>query len=129
MIKTTNRSLAEALLASVESRPSEVAQICENFIELLRGSRRLSSLPLILRTLEKVAEDRLGIKKVTVVSRFPLTRGARTAINKLVIKRTNAKSAMISEQIDERLVGGVRISYDDTVIDLSLQTQFNNLLD
>ncbi|MFY9484874.1 MAG: F0F1 ATP synthase subunit delta [Patescibacteria group bacterium] len=129
MIKATNRSAAEALLTSVENHPSEITQICENFIEFLRGSRRLKSLPLILRTLEKVAEDRLGIKQVTVVSRFPLTRGARTAIERLVTKRTNTNGAMINEQIDERLVGGARISYDDTVIDLSLQTQFNKLLD
>ncbi|MBI3261261.1 F0F1 ATP synthase subunit delta [Candidatus Berkelbacteria bacterium] len=129
MIKVTNRSLAEALFTSVESRPSEVTQICDNFIEFLRINRRLKSLPLILKTLEKVAEDRLGIKKVTVVSRFPLTGRARTAIERLVTKRTNSKGAMIDQKIDERLVGGVRISYDDTVIDLSLQTQFNNLLD
>lgn len=127
MINVTNRSLAAALLTSVESRPNEVAQTCENFIDFLRINRRLKSLPLILRTLEKVAEDRLGIKKVTVVSRFPLTRGASRAIGELVMKRTGAKSAMISSEINDELLGGARISFDDTVIDLSVKTQLNNL--
>lgn len=129
MIKATNRSLAEALLASVGRHPSEVAQICENFIEFLRRSRRLKSLPLILRTLEKVADDRLGIKRAAVVSRFPLTEQARTAIRRLVTKRAGAKTAIIDEELDERLLGGVKISFDDTIIDLSLQTQFNTLLE
>jgi len=129
MIKATNRSIAEALLTSVESHPGEVKKICENFIELLRINRRLKSLPLILRTLERVAEDRLGIKTVTAVSRFPLTGGARAAITKLVTKRTGAKSAIINEQIDEQLLGGTRISFDNTVIDLSIQTQFKKLME
>jgi len=123
----TNRALAEALINSVQKHPNEVGQICDNFIDFLRIKRRLASLPLILKTLEQVAQKRFGYKKVVVVSRFPISPDAIRAIERLVRKQTGASHIVIDNQFDEALVSGARIHFDDMVIDLTLKTQLEKL--
>lgn len=128
-IRFSNRDLAQTLLTAVQQQPKEVRQICDGFIEFLRINRRLKSLPLILRNLETVADREFGIKRVRIASRFPLQTQAIRAIEQLVLKRTDAAKIIIDHEINGELVGGIRISFDDTVIDLSLQAQFGKLVD
>lgn len=127
-MRLTSKNLAEALLNVVEAHPRKVNEICENFIAFLRINRRLASLPLVLKNLREVADDKFGIKQVTVVSRFPLSKDAEQAIERLVIKRTGARNVTIEQQLNEDLVAGARVYFDDTVVDVSILTQIQELV-
>lgn len=127
-MRFSNRDLAQTLLMAVQQHPSSVKQICEDFIEFLRINRRLKSLPLIVQNLETAADREFGIKRVRVTSRFPLQTQAIKAIERLVMKRTGAAKLIIDHEINEQLIGGAAIKFDDTVIDLSLQTQFDKFV-
>ena len=97
-----------------------------NFLKALGEANRLKILDnIIFNFLDLVAKKR-NQKNVIVSSAFDLESDQLEKIKIAMQKRLEA-DIIISSTIDETLIGGMKISYEDQVIDLSLKNKLESL--
>ena len=79
-----------------------------------------------MEELEKLYLTEKGIIKTTITAKEKLADKEVKQIADLVSQRSG-KKVEIREELNDALIGGVVIKYQDKVIDLSIKKQLNNL--
>ena len=74
---------------------------------------------------ELVAKEK-NLKNITVASSYRIDKEQLTQIEAALKKRMKAEVSIVTE-IDKSLIGGLKISYDDQVIDLSIKNKLEKL--
>ena len=117
------REKAEKFVSIFEG---EVSAKTINFLKTLGQANRLKILDnIILNFLELVAKKR-NQKNVVVSSAFELESDQLEKIKLAMQKRLGA-DIIITSAVDKTLIGGMKISYEDQVIDLSLKNKLESL--
>jgi len=95
---------------------------CENFLRVLAENRRLALLPEIRTQFEALKDEREGKVDVQIQTAFALEAAQLTDLVTNLEKSTRRKiKAHIS--VDKELIGGVRVTIGDKVIDASARAQ------
>ena len=119
----SHREKAEKFVSIFEG---EVSVKTINFLKTLGQANRLKILDnIILNFLELVAKKR-NQKNVVVSSAFELESDQLEKIKLAMQKRLGA-DIIITSAVDKTLIGGMKISYEDQVIDLSLKNKLESL--
>ena len=99
---------------------------CSNFIELLLKENRFYLLDAIIEEAQHIVDIYAGIVRALASS--------KTKIDEVEIKKLEKalgamidKKVMLSQSIDEAIVGGIKIKMDDFFIDASLNGRINKL--
>ena len=102
----------------------QVEQKEKNFLQILAQNERLTLLPHIASTFEalKLAHDNRVM--VTVLSVYPLESKQKEQLVLKLNRRLGCK-VNINEVIDQSLIGGLVIKYDDQVIDGSVRSKLS----
>ena len=74
---------------------------------------------------ELVAKEK-NLKNITVASSYRIDKEQLKQIEAALKKRMKAEVSIVTE-IDKSLIGGLKISYDDQVIDLSIKNKLEKL--
>ena len=74
---------------------------------------------------ELVAKEK-NLKNITVASSYRIDKEQLKQIEAALKKRMKAEVSVVTE-IDKSLIGGLKISYDDQVIDLSIKNKLEKL--
>jgi F-type H+-transporting ATPase subunit delta len=74
---------------------------------------------------ELVAKEK-NLKNITVASSYRIDKEQLKQIEAALEKRMKAEVSVVTE-IDKSLIGGLKISYDDQVIDLSIKNKLEKL--
>lgn len=83
---------------------------------------RTSELKSLMRDVKQFRSDNSGIIEVVAVSAFKLTDPVKAEIKKLVLAATpEAKKIILSERIDESVIGGVRLELANRQLDLTIR--------
>ncbi|HVS58563.1 MAG TPA: F0F1 ATP synthase subunit delta [Candidatus Saccharimonadales bacterium] len=91
----------------------------------LLSENRVGELDSLLRDVMQQRAD-AGIVEVIAVSAYPLSDKVRTNIKaRIKAAYPNAKSIIVSEEIDPSLVGGVRLELANQQLDLSVRAKLN----
>ncbi len=104
----------------------ELDEFGKNFAYVMAENKRLLVLPLVLKAFKQLRNDFEKTKKVVVKSAFSLTDDALLKIKTGLEKKLNT-CVDIELLVDQSLIAGVVISYDDIVIDASSRGQLNRL--
>ena len=119
----SQREKAEKFFSIFEG---EVSAKTINFLKTLGQANRLKILDnIILNFLELVSKKR-NQKNVVVSSAFELESDQLEKIKLAMQKRLGA-DIIITSAVDKTLIGGMKISYEDQVIDLSLKNKLESL--
>jgi len=125
--KDTAKILARgAYLAISEKDKSQTETIVNNFLLYLKNHHLDNLIPKILEELEKLYLTEKGIIKTTITAKEKLADKEVKQIADLVSQRSG-KKVEIKEELNDALIGGAVIKYQDKVIDLSIKKQLNNL--
>lgn len=111
MDKLSRRKLAEYVAERLNQGAISgdlLAQIAAYLIE----SRRTREAELIVRAIEDALQER-GVVVGTVATAHPLTARERDTVKRLI----DAESLHLTEEIDESLIGGVKVSLPDSRFD------------
>ena len=92
----------------------------KNFIRVLVGAERIALLPEIRTLFESLKDAAEGVARAEVVSAFPMA-DEELATLKATLEKHFGKKIEATVSIDPELIGGVRITVGDTVIDASVQ--------
>lgn len=96
------------------------------FLQLLSRKKRSGFLLEIIDDFQARLLDHEGILSGTLISASPLETSQVEEIRNRIETMTE-KKVIFSEQVDKSVVGGFIVQIKDTVIDLSLKTQFDKL--
>lgn len=105
-------------------------KICDellNFMYVLVDKRRTMHFEKMIKVYKKLIDKEEGYSYGTVYSVEPLSdermKGFETEVSKLF-----ASSVRLTNEIDPKLMGGVKILVDGKMIDLSIRKKFDDLL-
>ena len=121
--KLTDDQLNE-LIVSVTGGSLDQDQ--QNFVRLLVENERLKVLPEIRDLFIRHKNDHEGVKEAVIASAFPIDDVALAALKSELEARFKA-SLNIKVKLDPELIGGVRISVGDQVIDTSVRGKLANM--
>ena len=98
----------------------------ENFVRVLAENRRLELLPEIRVQFEALKNEREGVVEAEVQSAFELTPEQVGDLVQRLEKRTGRK-VRTQVHINKELIGGVKVTLGDKVIDGSARAQLGAL--
>ncbi|KOF53556.1 MULTISPECIES: F0F1 ATP synthase subunit delta [unclassified Achromobacter] len=107
---------------------SELPQAARNFIELLVQNGRLLLLPVIAEQFTALKNRREGTAQAEIASAFELSEAqVKELVSALELKfGLKIKPAVT---VDPSLIGGVRVSVGDQVLDTSVKAQLARMRD
>jgi F-type H+-transporting ATPase subunit delta len=68
-----------------------------------------------------------GITEVSVITAKEIKAADLSGIEAFVKSNTNAKKVLITNSVDESLIGGFKVSFDGKLYDSTVSTHLNNL--
>lgn len=95
-------------------------------LQVMNRKGRLGLIPELAVALEMEYEARAGILNVRVQTATPLSEGNRSRLKEAVSKLTGKEPKLI-ESVDESILGGMVLYFDDREIDASVATDVQQL--
>jgi len=125
--KTQATIYAQALYnVLADKKGKALDDVVENFVAVLKLNHKMHLMSDILSELQKIHFVKTDKVAAKVVSKEKLDSAILGKIKSLVKSNTD-KSPEIVEEIDNTLLGGVAIKYQDKIVDLTLDSQLKNL--
>ena len=123
MSKKSNRQYAQALyIVTKDLKGKELDGVLEGFLKILVKDHKLKQAGNIITEFEKYSKEMSGIKSIEITSAFELD-------NKIIKEIKSAFGDKVEEEteVDENIMGGIKVRVGDTILDASLKTQLNRL--
>jgi F-type H+-transporting ATPase subunit delta len=119
--KVGRAQVVELLLAAVKSPQKEAPQ-AKNFVQMLVDNHRLALLPEIAVQFDELKNAREGAADALIVSAFAL-EGQQLADLTASLERKFKRKLKPTVQVDPSLIGGVRVTVGDEVLDTSVRAR------
>ncbi len=92
------------------------------YLEFLHREQALSKTAYILEAFERYAEEQMGIMNLRLTTARSMGEEERTQIKKLFGEKT-----ILTEHVDEKVMGGIKIATRTAIIDATVQTRLQRL--
>lgn len=127
MRKITVKQYAESLYqATKDLGGKDLKAALENFVKLLAANRDLKQADKIVNKFKLIYNDNEKIEEAEVISRQKFSENIYLKIEKMLAKDLNKKITLI-KKVDNNLLGGFIIKYQDVILDGSLNSRIKNL--
>jgi len=127
-VRITAKQFALSLYESVENKSAgQVKVVVKKFVEILVKNNQLAKAEKIMAEFVKIWNEKKGLVEARVASARELDRDTVKFLKNYIAELSGAKEVMISQEVDEKLLGGVVIKYGDKVLDGSLIMQLEEL--
>lgn len=121
--KIDAKTLGDLFISLVKSPLDDAAK---NFVRLLIDNGRLAVLPEIAEQFRKLKDDYEGVAEADVASAFPMSDAELNTLLATLEKRFKRKIKP-TVRIDRELIGGVRVTIGDEVLDASVRGQLQTM--
>lgn len=124
-MRITSQQYAQALYDAVhQTKDGDHDLVLDNFVKILAQNGELSKYGEITEAYRILEMKEKGIAnaQVTVAKDIEINSGLMNQLNKIIGSKMEIKKT-----VDARIVGGVVVRVDDTLIDASVKTQLSNL--
>jgi len=123
MAKNTPKIYALALLQSIRGlSDKKISEALKKFVELIARDHKLKQMPKIIAEFARLAKNEQGIEEIKIKSARELDDKIIEKIKKIFGDKTEA-----TVEIEEEMLGGIKIKTADKILDASLKTQLNKL--
>ena len=124
----SNNNIAHAIYSATKGKnDAEQSLIFPKVIQFLFRRRLLSKAPDILLHLNKVINGEEGKIVAKISSRDNLNEKIKRELAHALTKRYSAKEVVLSEVLDEKLLGGFKVEINNEVIDLTIKNKIGKL--
>ncbi len=128
MATLSNNDIARAIyLVSKEKTHAELHEVNGKVVKFLARRRLLSKSPDILERLNKIINHETGRIVVKIQSARKLKEELKKELITFLKKRYKMKEVILKEELDEKLLGGIRIEINDEIIDLTVKNKIKKL--
>lgn len=104
----------------------KINDITLDFLCLLARKMRMNFLPAICREFKNKYNDRMNILEVTAVTSQPLSDRLKDKL-KTKLEKVSGKNIVLSNKVDEKILGGIVLRYGNTEIDSSVKSRLDGL--
>lgn len=119
MSKPTRKTIAEAVLA-LSGNVSE-KKLSAALAGYLVHERRSGELDAIMREVAQLRKQRHGVVEVTITSAHPL----QDKVKKQLVALLHEKQVVVNEEVQEEVLGGVRMETSESQLDLTVRNRLN----
>ncbi len=105
---------------------SDLSPKLKNLLDVVIDNGRLSVLPEIASQFRALVNDRGGVADAHIVSAFPLDEAQQASLAKVLEKRFG-RQLKTSITVDSSLIGGVRVTVGDEVLDTSVVARLEQM--
>ncbi len=105
---------------------SDLSPKLKNLLDIVVDNGRLSVLPEIASQFRTLVNDRGGVADAHIVSAFPLDATQQADLAKVLEKRFG-RQLKTSVSVDSSLIGGVRVTVGDEVLDTSIVARLEQM--
>lgn len=127
-MKILPKQYAQSLFELVRDKDEqEVKDILKKFTNILARNLQLGKIKEIIACFEIIWQRENGELLVNLQSARPLVGGAKDIVVDYLKDKTNASNIILEEEIDQSLIGGFILRYDNRIIDTSIKSQLNAL--
>ena len=105
---------------------SALPEAGKNFLRLVIENRRLAALPVVAQQFRALKNAQSGTADAVVFSAFPIDASALADLSATLEKRF-ARKLNVSVQLDESLIGGIRVVVGDEVLDTSVKARLEQM--
>jgi F-type H+-transporting ATPase subunit delta len=127
-MKILPKQYAQSLFELVRDKDEqEVKDILKKFTNILARNLQLGKIKEIIACFEIIWQRENGELLVNLQSARPLVGGAKDIVVDYLKDKTKAASIILEEEIDQSLIGGFILRYDNRIIDTSIKSQLNTL--
>jgi len=121
-------NLAHAIYeSSLNKKDGELDIVTKNAIDLISKKHLISKSKEILNTLEKIIDKKEGVVRVKISSNKKIDKKITDEIEDFIKKKYKAKNAVLEFEINEKLLGGIKIQVGDEIIDTTLKNKIKKL--
>lgn len=121
--KTAPAQVFDVMAAAVKQN---LAPAVQNFLHAVLENGRLAALPAVAAQFHALASAAQGVAEATVESAFPLDAAQLTELVAVLEKRF-ARKLTASVTVDQSLIGGVRVTVGDEVLDTSVRARLERM--
>ena len=122
------KNLTQAIYdSSLDKEGSDLADVIEKSAILIKDKNLLGKKEEILKLLEKIINKENGIIKAKVSTESKLDTSIQKEIEEYVKKKYKAKTVILEEKVDPKLLGGIKIEIGDDIIDTTLLNKVHQL--
>lgn len=128
-MRITPKQYAAGLLQTLhEKQGTEAVAIINKFVALLAKNNDTAKIDKIIAAFSALWNKEHKIIVSEVATATPLDAATRDSLKSFLLERSGAYAVEMKEKIDPAILGGAVITYDDTVLDLSVQTKISDLI-
>lgn len=129
------RRLLESPIVKMEAKRKVLEAILKGrvqeetlaFINILASKRREFYLAEILQAFLDQYNEKKGITKATLTTSIPANAAFKTEVIKLLKQKFGKDNVELETQVDESLIGGFVLQFDDKLYDSSVRSQLGNV--
>ena len=127
---TTLRQYARALYEITRDQDKAAAKkSVDRTFELLQSKGLGAKGAELLAEVERLDNEAQGRITATLRSAHRLDEEVVEKIEKMIRQRSGAKEVVLDKVIDKDVLGGIIVSYGDTILDMSLATTVDQLVE
>ena len=126
LVETPSISQSEKTSIFCDVFRDEVQDKFVNFLTVAGSANRLGLLTDISKNFKELVAKEKNLKNIRVASSYRIDKEQLKQIEAALKQRMKAEVSIVTE-IDKSLIGGLKISYDDQVIDLSIKNKLEKL--
>ncbi|AOG22101.1 F0F1 ATP synthase subunit delta [Acidovorax sp. RAC01] len=105
---------------------SALPDMAKNFLRTVIDNGRINALPEVASQFRALVNRRNGSSDAVVYSAFPVEAAALADVSAALEKRFGRK-LNLSVQLDESLIGGIRVVVGDEVLDTSVKARLEQM--
>jgi F-type H+-transporting ATPase subunit delta len=121
-------NLARAIYESSHGKEGvELDHTIKNVVKLLSEKHAIGKSKEILNKLQKIVDKNNEVVRAKISSRTKIDKKITTEIEDFIKKKYKAQNAFLEFEVDEKLLGGIKIGVGDEIIDMTLKSKIHRL--
>jgi len=122
------KNVAQAIYeSSYKKEGKELTAITEKIVDLISKKHLIGKSKDILIQLEKIIDKKEGIVRAKISSRTQIDKKVIDEIEDFIKKKYKANNTILEFEVDEKLLGGIKIQIGDEIIDTTLKNKIKKL--
>lgn len=121
--KTSNQQVMQLFEKAL---PAKLPDLGQKFLTTLAQNKRIAALPEVAAQYTVLKNKHLGAAEAKVTSAYEMTAAQQSELQTVLEKRFGRK-LNLTVDVDESLIGGVKVQVGDEVLDTSVQARLNQL--
>jgi F-type H+-transporting ATPase subunit delta len=128
MAKRNVQQIARAVSSLAEGRnKKEIETLAKDTVAFLAKNKMITHANELLVQIEKEENKKEGILVAEITVKEKLSKSTKDNISNILEKQYKGNKIEIREKLDDKIIGGIKIKIEDTVIDNTIIGRMRDL--